>query len=163
MSKTEMPNKFRLFDIMILQKQFNFKDIELLKISDIRSHEFVIEFGISILPHEEQQPNMPYIAVLSIVNIYVDKEKKHHIGLLEIGNTFEIADIEKLLSTGRLVIPDEMLYVFVTTAIGNTRGILFGELKSTPLQNVFLPLILTKPIMDDLKKQLALENEKPSS
>lgn len=156
MPETEKLASFRLFNIMILQKAFDFRNPELSKIQDIRAHEFSFDFSIGILPPTPQ----PFVALITTTRIFLEKEKNNYLGSIDIGTSFEITNYEQLFSDGKLFIPDEMLYTFITTVIGNTRGILFGELQATPLQNVYLPLIQTKQIMDDLKKSMPIQEVK---
>jgi len=133
-------------DISALDKKFDFRNQGLKNIPDIQKHQFIFEvrIGFSVVKNE------PYINLLNSISIFLDKEKTNLFGHFELGIRFLVENIEDYVKNERIFIPEPAIYTMVTTAIGTARGVLYVELKVSPIPNLFLPFIEIKPIVDNI-------------
>jgi|SRR6056297_1080941 len=129
--------------------EFQIKGIEILNI-ELKKPQIqlpatpVFHFNINLLHKINPEKNLVFVIVeVKVLN----DDKQTLFGNISVSNIFHIVNFDDLKgdkTNNSVSIPKEIIDLFNSIAVSNTRGVMFASFKGTFLHNAVLPVIDTK-------------------
>ena len=141
---------FRILDIKV--EKFTLSPPEKLNIPELGT-----EFTFNISTTFELNPKEKTLVWEIFGEIFLEPEKINFCGDIKVSYAYKIENFEEVASVhdGKVTIKDAVLNVLLQISLDTTRGILIEKTSGTNLQRAYFPIISTKRIIEQIKKNIA--------